>query len=211
VVTRRSLQVLLGGSWHDFHKFAEYVQHWVACESWDPHVSFDPGCLLRLVPERPHAVLINTCYDAKTNLNFDAAEVNALKAWVHAGGGLLAIHATAVAAEQSATLSALIGGHFIGHPPKQRFLVKPASKPHPITTGIAEFETDDEPYELHSNSDVTMHLSTTMGACEWPLAWSRQEGSGRVVYLSLGHDEAAWRLESYRSLVLSALSWLGRS
>jgi hypothetical protein len=41
----------------------------------------------------------------------------------------------------------------------------------------------------------------------YPVAWARMEGKGRVYYTSLGHDEETWKNPAFRQMLLGALQW----
>ncbi len=42
----------------------------------------------------------------------------------------------------------------------------------------------------------------------FPCIWARRHGHGRVFYVSLGHDEDAWRAEPFQKIVLGGLDWV---
>jgi hypothetical protein len=41
----------------------------------------------------------------------------------------------------------------------------------------------------------------------YPVAWARMEGKGRVYYTSLGHSEEIWKNAVFRRMILGALRW----
>jgi type 1 glutamine amidotransferase len=40
------------------------------------------------------------------------------------------------------------------------------------------------------------------------MAWTREEGSGRVAYVGLGHTPAVWAHPTYRQVLRQAAAWL---
>lgn len=211
MVASRPLQVLLGGSWHDFTGFGQRLNEWLVPEGWAPNVSFDPSCLSNWGRDRIGVALIDICYDAHTDLRLEHAQVHALRSWVRSGGGLVALHATAVVLNPDNPLVELVGGRFVSHPPKRPFSVRPTPQVHPITDGIRPFDIEDERYLLEWQPDVNVHLITSIDGRDSALAWSRTEGEGKVVYLSLGHDESAWRVPEFQRLLVQALNWAANS
>jgi type 1 glutamine amidotransferase len=41
-----------------------------------------------------------------------------------------------------------------------------------------------------------------------PVAWCKEYGDGRVVYISLGHREDVWTNPKYRQSLLGAVKWI---
>lgn len=197
-----------GGSWHDFARFEAYAASWVEHAGHGPLRSFEPAALGRVAELGCAVALLYTCFDEHTELDHSDADLGALVGWVQSGGRLLALHASTVAAQRHPMLAELLGGQFVSHPPKGVFTVTASSADDPLTGDLAPFEIDDERYELELCAPVRVHLTTQVGEASLPLAWSRSVGSGKVAYLSLGHDESSWRQPVYETLVTRALATL---
>jgi type 1 glutamine amidotransferase len=195
-----NIGLFVGGSWHDFARFAEYVARWLG-EDAERLLVLPPSALAKLDELACSTAILYTCLDEHTPIRHAPEDLEALENFVRRGGGLVALHATAVAAKQHRRLAKLIGGHFESHPPKGRFLVSPV--PH----GLLPFEVEDERYELRVHEGVSVELTTDVDGRTLPLAWTRLEERGRVYYLSLGHDESAWNEPSYSTLLLRAVRW----
>jgi len=56
--------------------------------------------------------------------------------------------------------------------------------------------------------DVIPLLSTTYPKSGKPLAWTRNQGKSRIVYLQLGHDHSAYENPRYRELVARAIQYV---
>jgi type 1 glutamine amidotransferase len=80
---------------------------------------------------------------------------------------------------------------------------------HPITEGLADFETSDERYSwLRTADDVVPLLSHEHDGVQHPLLWARTYGSSRIVYDALGHDAGAYEAAIPRELVARSVRWL---
>ena len=96
----------------------------------------------------------------------------------------------------------------------------PAMKPFaPEATGAegASFEIADEIYQfrtLNPENVVLMHLSPETPRAEagreYPLAWCRESGRGRVFYTALGHRPEVWRDERFIAHLLGGIRWATR-
>jgi type 1 glutamine amidotransferase len=82
---------------------------------------------------------------------------------------------------------------------------------HPVTAGLRDFLIHDEIYwGFQTRPDVTPLITTTQPKSGKPLAWCREEGLSRVVYLQLGHDSSAYTNANYRQLLAQSIRWTAR-
>ncbi len=107
----------------------------------------------------------------------DAAQCEAMRAWIEAGGHWLALHGTSggraqrvEGVRQRRTVKtehhALLGGFFLTHPPLCRFRVDVTDPDHPLTQGVGRsFEVEDEPYfvELQDPAATRILLTADYG------------------------------------------------
>jgi type 1 glutamine amidotransferase len=140
----------------------------------------------------------------------DAAQTEALTAFLHRGGRWLALHGTNAVLrfaddgvvetpDENPAFSALLGTRFAGHPPIAPFKVAATRADHPLTEGLRDFRVEDELYLTHRTGDIDVLLHTSFtGSCpefrdsEWdepqvPVLYERRVGEGGVLYLTLGH------------------------
>jgi type 1 glutamine amidotransferase len=118
----------------------------------------------------------------------------------------------------------MIGAYFNGHPWAQEVAVRVEELDSPLARGLeATFRISDEIYQFRDFSRDRVHvllsldtssvdLSATGVAREdgdFPLAWYRDYGAGRVFYTALGHPDETWRDARFQILLLNALRWLG--
>ena len=83
-----------------------------------------------------------------------------------------------------------------------------ADTDHPITRGLKDFQIHDETYKYYDTDPAARVLLTTDHPKSDPeLAWVKQYGNSRVVYLQLGHDHLAYENPSYRTLVARSIRW----
>jgi len=117
---------------------------------------------------------------------------------------------------------AMIGGEFIRHGDQQRATVRVAAPAFPGMEGVPPtLEILEEWYTFKNWSDdlhAILVLDTeTMsgdhyGRPNFPVAWARQQGKGRVFYTALGHREDVWESAFFQQHVAGAISWaLGES
>lgn len=107
----------------------------------------------------------------------NAAQTNAIRAWLEAGGHWLALHGTSGGKAErvegtrarrtvKAEHHALLGGYFLTHPPIREFRVDVAAQ-NKLTSGVgASFSVEDEPYfiELQEPGAVTVLLTAQYGS-----------------------------------------------
>jgi type 1 glutamine amidotransferase len=134
----------------------------------------------------------------------------AFAAYIANGGGLIGNHATSVASPDWAEFGEILGARGASHREQDEKVVINVEDPaHPITRvfGGKPFEFADEIFRFqppYSRDKVRVLLSIdpiatnmTQGRCagqcfradhDYPIAWIRQHGQGRVFYTTLGHN-----------------------
>lgn len=156
------------------------------------------------------AVILNNA----THLALPAVERAALSAFVAGGKGLMGVHAASDSFYTWPEGQALLGGSFISHPwtAQDTVAVKLDDPSSPLTAAFAGrgFWVKDEIYQIdgpYSRERVHVLLSLDMSRPEnsrpredlvrddgdFPIAWIRREGRGRVFYTSLGHNPEIYR------------------
>jgi type 1 glutamine amidotransferase len=206
--------MVLGGTWHDFNGFAAAMGPVFRRAKLKVEATYELNALTQLDGSRYGLVLINTCVGERREDNgptapgFTDRQVESLTHWVRSGGGLLAVHAAAVAGQSSPALRALLGGVFVTHPPQFSFTVYPLHAEHPITAGIDAFTVHDELYVQAYDPSVEIHAVALDRGVAHPMVWSKSEGEGRVAYVAMGHGPEVWGLEPYQRLMLQAVEWL---
>ncbi|MCL2266208.1 MAG: ThuA domain-containing protein [Treponema sp.] len=144
--------------------------------------------------------------------------------YVEGGGGLVAVHSTAVNSKNSKAFDDMIGCRFLGHPNNCPVTVAPL-KPHPVTEGVELFCEVDEHYRIEitaQDADVILasyspqqgdekkyqeepYFNTPAGL--YPAGYVRTQGKGRVCLLSSGHLLPVWLNPQFQKLLKNAINW----
>jgi len=212
MASRRAL-ILVGGSWHDFEGFVESTRSLLT--DWSIESTYDLDAVLSLESSGYDLVIGDTCF-ARYNdgreepgpVKMTDEQIRALRAWVRNGGAFLPYHSGTVLGDSNFELAELTGGVFVEHPPEFTFAVYPVYGEHPITEGIEVFSVYDEFYKERIVAPVDVHLIGIDRGVAFPLAWSKQEGDGRVAHIALGHSRAVWDHPTYQRLMLNTVEWL---
>jgi type 1 glutamine amidotransferase len=142
----------------------------------------------------------------------------AFLAWVRNGGGFFVLHAGGSLFYDWEEFHTLVGGTWekgTYHPHMQNFTVNIADKEHPVTRGLKDFETFDEPWQKLSNrnpnrrvlaSGVVSKENKGSGEAE-PFAFVTELGKGRCFNLVLGHDGKALNNAGCKALLLRGAEW----
>ncbi len=170
-------------------------------------LSSEPGAIAPANLQQYDAVYLNnTVGDI-----FDTPEIRAgFVAFVNNGGGVIGNHGTSVASPKWTEFGEILGATGASHrEPTEKATINVDDPTHPITRAFdgKPFEYVDEFYRLaapYSRDKVRVLLSidpnvTDMmqgrcfGRClrddnDYPVAWIRQHGKGRVFYTTVGHN-----------------------
>jgi type 1 glutamine amidotransferase len=139
-----------------------------------------------------------------------AADIDALEAFVTAGGGLFAVHGAFASCKAEPRWAALLGAAFDGHERPTLLAVGPSADPGPFA-GIPAFAATDELYRIRPVGPIVPWFSATPargGTMTMPILWTRSHGRGRVCCFSLGHAAAVLRLPAARQIIARALAWV---
>ena len=100
-----------------------------------------------------------------------------------------------------------IGGHFLTHPAQLDVPVDIVDSAHPVTEGVSPFTVHDELYIMETWPETYRLLASTPAEGGQPISWVREEGDGRVFYLSLGHNPEVYGNPQYRKLLTQGIRW----
>jgi type 1 glutamine amidotransferase len=180
--------------------------------------------------ERVDAIISYT-----VRVGVDAETADTLRRFVATGHRWLAMHGT-LAMPEAGPLEpggydaswdeffGLMGARYMGHAPIMDFKVEMRSDAsrHEALKGLSgSFSVNDELYVLSGAPDIRVLLEATyMGPLEgpsgiWqddrpvPVAHSRTEGRGTILYVSLGHRHGRWDLDGVAPLDVTPVfgSW----
>ncbi|MDR3181739.1 MAG: ThuA domain-containing protein [Planctomycetaceae bacterium] len=147
----------------------------------------------------------------------DKAKDN-LKAFVENGGGLGLIHFSCGAFEDWREFEQFSGRIWDpkkrAHDPYGNFTVRYINREHPITKGLADFETTDELYTCLKDSplpiEVLAEATSKVDKQPYPMVFVLNKGKGRIFHTALGHDIKAVSSDGFRELISRASLWLGK-
>jgi type 1 glutamine amidotransferase len=154
-------------------------------------------------------VFINTTGD------LPLANREAFLAWIESGKALVGIHAAADTFHGWPAFITLLGAEFDYHREQAKVRVLIDDPKHPATEGlVAPIELFDEIY-LYKNFDrarVHMLLSldrhpNTGEPGFYPLAWTREQGKGRVFYTGPGHRDEVVQADWFGRHLLGGIRW----
>jgi len=175
----------------------------------------------RFIDPRPETADADTYLFYTAGGTFGTSQQEALAAAVTAGKGLVGVHGANILGWQGDGLDPadrplfeLLGNRYLSHGPghhEGRHTIEIVAD-HPVTAGLSDFELFDEYYEFElAADDVTMLAQRHRADGRViPVAYAKDHGAGRVVYIALGHDMRAWGEPSFRALVRQALRWTAK-
>lgn len=143
----------------------------------------------------------------KRESDLTPAQEAGLFSFVESGKGLVGIHGTAWWIGGRAV--DLIGGHANWHPPGLTFTVNIENPNHPITTGVSDFEVEDEIYISAYEPSLQILASAQWHGRAHPMAWVKTFGQGRVFYTTLGHTADTFVRPAMQQLVTQGARWAG--
>ncbi len=138
----------------------------------------------------------------------------ALLDYVKSGKGLVALHFASSSFQDWADYHELLGRYWKkglgGHGPRGKFTVNIKQAEHPITSGLTDFEADDELYAKLSG-DAEIEVLATADS-DWseqtePIVFVKPYGKGRVVHNVLGHDALARENPAFQTLLCRGVEW----
>jgi type 1 glutamine amidotransferase len=147
-------------------------------------------------------------------LAFTAEQRAAILAFVAGGKGFLGAHSATDTLYEWPEYGALIGAYFKEHPWTRVASVIVEDRAHAATMGLGErFSIEEEFYTFRENPrgrvQVLLRLdASSVGASgDFPLAWVRSHGAGRVYYNALGHFASTWSDPQFQRQIASAIRW----
>jgi type 1 glutamine amidotransferase len=145
----------------------------------------------------------------------------ALLDWVKAGGGVVGSHAATdtfrVTNESPGwpDYIDLIGAQFIGHGAQVEVECIVEDAKHPATKDLpSKFKITDEIYLFKDFSRSKVRGLITLDKepnsrepGDYPIAWVRTYGKGRVFYTSLGHRDDVWTNDLFQKHLVGGMKW----
>jgi type 1 glutamine amidotransferase len=150
----------------------------------------------------------------------DAGQKEDLLSFVREGKGFVAAHIALTAFDSWPEFLDLIGARFDGHPITGPGTVINERPDFPATKHFAaSFPFNDEFYQPKDHSrekiDVLLRLDLSNVPAsqnlrlngDYPLAWAKTYGKGRVFYGSFAHSSETWDLRDIQQMYFEAMRW----
>jgi uncharacterized protein len=152
---------------------------------------------------------------ANTTGSLPLADKDAFVAWIAKGHAFVGIHSASDTFHDYPPYIAMIGGEFDYHKAQVKVEPKVEDPKHPATRDIpAGLAVLDEIYIQKSFDRARVHVLLSLDKHPntgepgyFPLAWTREEGKGRVFYTAFGHREDVLEADWYKKHLLGGVSW----
>ncbi len=213
--------IFVGGCPHSFHRIEPAIGPLCSCLGaigFETSVSgiFHPkgeeeylGDYSALTAERLSEVDLVLLYTTGTEIR--GADINALLTFVRKGGALAGIHCATDSFTDNPEYVHLIGGKFRTHPSQLDITTEIVDVSHPVTAGLSNFTLHDELYLFSDYDPSNVHLFAQTHSFDdngpVPIAWTREEGKGRVFYVSLGHNSSTLENPDWQRLFMQGVQW----
>ncbi|GAB5560542.1 MAG: hypothetical protein SynsKO_21890 [Synoicihabitans sp.] len=114
----------------------------------------------------------------------------------------------------------MLGGEFINHGPQQKATARVINADFPGFGSLGKtLKIHEEWYSLKEfapDNHVLLVMQTEgmegreYERPDYPLAWARNYGKGRVYYNALGHREDVWTADYFHQMLVGAIEWAGQ-
>jgi len=156
-------------------------------------------------------VVMNHCFKSADGVLTNRQKGKLLEL-VRGGVGVVAIHASYYSFPEWDACRELYGARFVKHGSSDVDLVVTiVDKHHPITEGLAEtFEVRSELYQstpLADDCRVLARAREKGASQEYPSAWTRICGKGRVVTILPAHWPDTYRVPEFQKLIAASALW----
>jgi uncharacterized protein len=163
---------------------------------------------------------VDAVFFANTTGNLGIPDMQAFLGWIAAGHGFLGAHSASDTYHDDPRYLDMLGNEFQTHGNQAEVDAVVENASHPAVASLgARYRVFDEIYRFTTNNRgrVDMLLSLDRAPADglpdasqpgdFPLAWSKTYGTGRVFYTALGHREEVWQDARYRQHLLGAIRW----
>jgi len=139
--------------------------------------------------------------------------------WIKSGKAFIGMHSATDTFDGYTPIDPyveMIGAEFKTHPPGLYEVECINQDPqHPATKNYpAKFKVKDEIYIMNAFDRNKVHGLLTLDKHpkdqtpgDYPIAWCKEYGSGKVFYTSLGHSKEMWNDPQYQAHILGGIKW----
>lgn len=157
---------------------------------------------------------------ANTTGTLGIPDLPAFLSWIRAGHPFVATHSATDTYHDEPAYIEMIGGEFETHGNETTVEIRIEDRSHPSTSALpSPFRIFDEIYEFRTNPRGRVNVLLSLDRHpddghpeadqpgDFPLAWHRMYGNGRVFYTALGHREDVWNNTQFQQHLLGAIRW----
>lgn len=205
-----SVLIVGGGSSHDFDRWFNLEDSKIIAEM-GAYVQYtdQPQNILAVLPE------IDILYLSNNQPLADPKLRQAIFDFVESGRDLLLAHAATWYnwKDWPEYNRDLVGGGSRGHRPYGEFEVQVTDSEHPVMQSVpASFTIADELYRFQKDEEGSdIHILAKGIEPEtgktYPVVWTVNYGEGRIICMTLGHDEASHTHEVYKTILRNTIHW----
>lgn len=144
----------------------------------------------------------------------------AMMDWIKAGHGFVGIHSANDTFYKWDEYGEMLGGYFDGHPWTQEVRIKLEDPDHWACNLIPNpWVIKDEIYQHKQWSRERIHVVMSLDNSsvnvnkskhkvkDFPIAWCKLHGKGRVFYTGLGHFDEVWRNHKFQRHLANGIRW----
>ena len=157
---------------------------------------------------------------ANTTGDLPLADVDGFVNWVKSGKAFIGMHSASDTLHgppggEPSSYVEMLGGEFKSHGAQVEVECINQDPSHPATRHFGQsYTVKDEIYLLKNFSRAKVHglLSLDKHPNEktpgdYPIAWCKKFGQGKIFYTSLGHREDVWESEPYQKHITGGIKW----
>ena len=152
---------------------------------------------------------------ANTTGDLPLPDRDAFIAWIKSGKAFIGMHSATDTFHGYRPFIEMIGGEFKSHGAQVGVECLNQDHEHPATQHLgAKYHVFDEIYIMKSFDRNKVHGLLTLDKepnkgipGDYPIAWCKEVGDGRLFYTSLGHREDVWLSRDYQQHILGGIKW----
>ena len=152
---------------------------------------------------------------ANTTGDLPLPDKEAFMKWIQSGKAFIGMHSATDTFHGYPAFIEMIGGEFLSHGPQVGVECINEDPEHPATRHLgATYPILDEIYILKNFHREKVHGLLTLDKepnklypGDFPIAWSKQIGRGKLFYTSLGHREDVWLSDKYQKHIMGGIKW----
>jgi type 1 glutamine amidotransferase len=152
---------------------------------------------------------------ANTTGDLPLPDRDAFIKWIKSGKAFIGMHSASDTFHGYPPYIEMLGGEFQTHNAQAGVQCINMDPDHPATKHLgARYDVFDEIYilknfhrdQVHGLLTLDKHPNTGMPG-DYAIAWTKQVGSGKLFYTSLGHREDVWLSDAYQKHITGGIEW----